>query len=74
MNGKGDAPRPIAVDMREFDTRMLQTFKNRKDWYREAVITGKLFEWFPHMTGNWSEDRDEWLRWCENSGAVYHTR
>ena len=30
-----------------------------KELYDKALKTGMFFEWYPTLTGNWKEDRDQ---------------
>lgn len=62
MNGKGSKARPFSVDFGEFAEKFDAAMINPRDLYRQAVIQPDFSERYPELTGNWGEDRDQWLR------------
>jgi hypothetical protein len=75
MNGKGDSPRPLSVDHETFANNWDRVFNTNCEYsglpstasydepdkeYAALLASGKFWELFPGLTGNWLEDK---LRW-----------
>ena len=74
-NGKGDSPRPLSVDQKTFASNWDRIFNsNHCEYsglpsvsaytpdveYTKLLQSGKFWELFPGLTGNWELDK---LRW-----------
>jgi len=73
-NGKGDTPRPFSVDQETFASNWERVFNNCEysglpntasyeepdKEYSELLASGKFWELFPGLTGNWGEDKVRW--------------
>lgn len=79
--GKGDAPRPMSVDKKTFDKNFIRTFGNKNeedvlDLFEEDYIaelnSGMFWEWYPGLTGVWSDDKFYW--WEARNRKNDHTR
>ena len=66
MNGKGDSPRPLSVDMSTYVDNWERIFgkKNNQSLYHqytEELHSGLFFERYPDLSGDWNLDKDVWM-------------
>lgn len=74
-NGKGDKPRPLSVDQETFASNWERAFKTRvptlekkqsviddqKFEYLTELHSGMFYEWYPELSGKWTEDQARWV-------------
>lgn len=61
MNGKGSTARPFSVNFTEFSENLEKCISNPHDLYRKAVMNPDFSQKYPSLTGNWGNDREEWI-------------